>query len=94
MMKKRHKIPLRKCIGCQQLKPKKELIRIVKNSNNEIVLDKEGKIMGRGAYICKNKKCYDAVYKKRSIERAFSKAIDNKVYVELGEEYEESNKSR
>lgn len=93
-MQKKRKIPLRKCLGCRQMKPKKELIRIVRNSDGEILIDFNGKVSGRGAYICDNKECFNKVYQGRNIEKAFSQAVDSKVYMELEERfknYDEAN---
>lgn len=72
-------IPKRMCIACRQMKPKKELIRIVKNGD-ETVLDIHQKLGGRGAYICKNEECIDAAKKRRALSRHFKTAVDDKVY--------------
>jgi len=65
------KVPLRKCIGCRESKPKKEMLRIVKNKENEIFVDPTGKLNGRGTYICYNIECLNNAIKKKSIEREF-----------------------
>lgn len=74
------KIPMRMCIGCGEMKPKKELIRIVKAPDGEILLDFTGKKSGRGAYICRNPVCFDAAQKARKLEKSFSCRIDSEVY--------------
>ena len=64
------KIPLRMCTGCMEMKPKKELIRVVKSPEGEVSVDLTGKKSGRGAYICKNKECLEKAFKaKRQIKR-------------------------
>ena len=75
------KEPLRMCIICRQSKPKKELIRIVKNKENEIKLDKTYKLQGRGTYICKDEACVSKAEKQRRIEKVFEvKEVDDTVY--------------
>ena len=74
------KIPMRMCIGCGEMKPKKELIRIVKAPDGEISLDFTGKKSGRGAYICRNPGGLDAAQKARKLEKSFSCRIDSEVY--------------
>ncbi|MEE0265918.1 MAG: YlxR family protein [Acutalibacteraceae bacterium] len=93
---KQKKIPLRKCTGCNEMKPKKELIRIVrspevKNENGEVIqepqisLDTTGKKSGRGAYVCNNIECLQKAQKARRLERAFSCKIPEEVYTQLEE---------
>lgn len=74
------RIPLRKCLGCLESKPKKELYRIVKNKNNEITIDKTGKKEGRGAYICCNKECLDKAIKSKRLEKEFQMQISEEIY--------------
>ena len=69
------RIPLRMCTGCGEMKPKKELLRIVKTPENEIALDFTGKKSGRGAYICKNVDCLKKSRKSKKLERTFSLQI-------------------
>lgn len=83
------KIPLRKCIGCNEMKPKKELVRVVKNKEEEIFLDLTGKKAGRGAYICNNPACLQAARKNRGLERAFSCKIPAEVYDAMEKELKE-----
>lgn len=77
------KIPERTCIGCNQKKEKRELIRIVKNKNNEISIDKTGKMQGRGAYICNNIDCLEKAIKAKRLERAFQMKLDEQIYNNL-----------
>ena len=76
-------IPNRTCIGCNQVKPKKELIRIVKNKEGNIFVDKTGKANGRGAYLCDNIECLEKTIKTKKLERTFETKIDIKVYEDL-----------
>lgn len=82
------KTPLRKCVGCNEMKDKKELIRIVKSSDGEINVDSTGKMGGRGAYICKNVKCFDAAVKAKRLEKAFKGKIPDEIYNSLRESIE------
>ncbi|HZK21380.1 MAG TPA: YlxR family protein [Oscillospiraceae bacterium] len=77
------KTPLRKCTGCGEMKPKTELIRIVRSSEGAINLNLTGKASGRGAYICKNRNCLKLAHKARRLEKAFSCAIPNIIYEEI-----------
>ena len=80
------KIPQRKCMGCNQSKDKKELIRVVKNKEGEISVDLTGKKPGRGAYICPSAKCLKQVQKSRRLERTFDCQIDEVIYARLIQE--------
>ncbi len=77
------KIPQRSCIGCNEKKDKKNLIRIVKNRNNDIEIDRTGKKQGRGAYICDNIDCLNKAIKSKKLERNFEVKIDEEVYEKL-----------
>ncbi|MBS4917257.1 MAG: YlxR family protein [Clostridiales bacterium] len=85
-MRMQKKIPMRMCTGCGEMKPKKELVRVVKSPQGEISLDLTGKKPGRGAYVCKNVTCLRAARKARRLERAFSCAISPQVYDQMEEE--------
>ena len=85
------KIPLRKCIGCNQMLPKKELLRIVSPKEDEVFLDLTGKANGRGAYICANAKCLAMAAKAKRLERAFQRAIPQEVYSSLEKQLTEAN---
>lgn len=84
-MQKR-RIPLRMCTGCGEMKPKKELVRVVKSPEGEISLDLTGRKPGRGAYVCPNASCLAAARKARRFERAFSCQIPAEVYDRMEEE--------
>lgn len=77
------KIPQRTCMGCGIKKDKKDLLRIVKNKQGEINIDKQGKMQGRGAYLCDNIECLEKVIKSKKIERVFDEKIDNEIYKKL-----------
>ena len=79
------KIPMRKCIGCNEMKEKKALIRIVRNNEGEINLDPVGKLPGRGAYICNCVECFDAAVRAKRLERAFKSKIPEEIYQKLRE---------
>ncbi len=76
-------MPKRTCIGCNEIKLKKELIRIVKNKEGQIFIDRTGKANGRGAYICDNIECLEKAIKTKRLERTFETNIDAKIYEEL-----------
>ena len=77
------KIPLRRCLGCYESKPKNELYRIVKTTEGEILLDKTGKKNGRGAYICSDKDCLEKAIKSIRLEKEFDPQISDEIYDEL-----------
>lgn len=77
------KIPMRRCLGCMESKSKKELIRIVKNKDGEISLDKTGKKQGRGAYICGNEECLEKAIKSKRIDKEFETEIEEEIYALL-----------
>lgn len=80
---KQKKIPMRKCNGCGEQKPKKELVRIVKSPDGEVSLDLTGKASGRGAYICNNAECLQKAKKSHRIDKAFEMAIPDEVYEQM-----------
>ena len=82
------KIPMRTCIGCNNAKPKKELIRIVKSSDGEVLIDFTGKKNGRGAYVCRDISCLEMAIKTKRLSRAFEMPIENEVYEKLKVEIE------
>ena len=79
---------MRQCIGCQEMKSKKEMMRILRTTENEIVLDTTGRKNGRGAYLCKNPECLRKAIKSRGLERSFKMAIPLEVYDRLEKEME------
>lgn len=85
------KIPKRMCIGCGEMKEKRELIRVVKNKDGEISLDLTGKKPGRGAYVCKSSECLKKAQKARRLQSAFSMMIEGEVYERLLSEVGEDN---
>ncbi|MDD5902984.1 MAG: YlxR family protein [Oscillospiraceae bacterium] len=82
------KIPMRQCLGCREMKPKRELIRAVKSPEGEVSLDFKGKAAGRGAYICPSKDCLKKAMKAKALERAFSAQIPPEVYEQLEKQME------
>jgi predicted RNA-binding protein YlxR (DUF448 family) len=77
------KLPQRTCMGCNSKKDKNELIRIVKNSENEIFVDISGKQNGRGAYICNNSNCLEKLIKSKRLEKVFEMKISDEIYEKL-----------
>ena len=80
------KIPLRKCIGCNTSKDKRELIRVVRNAEGEISIDTTGKKPGRGAYICKDAACVKLAKKGKKLDKAVDVAISDEIYARLEQE--------
>ncbi|MEG1559993.1 MAG: YlxR family protein [Clostridia bacterium] len=70
------KQPMRMCVACRKMHEKRSLIRVVKTPSGEIFIDERGKVSGRGAYICKDKACFEKAVKARAIERALSVTLD------------------
>ncbi len=85
---KAKKIPQRKCTGCNEMKDKKELIRVVRNNEGIFSMDFTGKKPGRGAYVCKEKKCLERAMKSKGLERSFKTTVSKDVYDELLNEFE------
>jgi predicted RNA-binding protein YlxR (DUF448 family) len=77
------KIPLRKCLGCNEMKPKRELIRVVRSPEGTVALDKTGKANGRGAYLCPSAECLKKLRKRKGLERAFKCQVSPEVYEAL-----------
>ncbi|MBR6424963.1 MAG: YlxR family protein [Oscillospiraceae bacterium] len=82
------KIPLRQCLGCREMKPKKELVRVVRSPEGVISLDLKGKAPGRGAYICPDKACLERARKSKALSRAFDQSVPDEVYAALAENLE------
>ncbi len=82
------KIPMRQCLGCREMKEKRELIRAVRSPDGVISLDFRGKAPGRGAYLCRNAACLKKAVKSKALERAFSAQIPAEVYERLEREME------
>ncbi len=85
---KTKKIPMRMCLGCNEMKPKRELVRVVKSKEGEISLDLTGRKAGRGAYICRDIECLKAARKARRLEKSFACRIDDEVYDSMEVELE------
>ena len=81
------KVPMRQCVGCGEMKSKKEMMRILKTAEGDIVLDVTGKKNGRGAYLCKSNDCLKKAGKNRGIERSFKMNIPSEVYDNLEKEF-------
>ena len=79
------KIPMRMCVGCRAMKPKKELVRIACNKEGEITVDPTGKAPGRGAYVCRSRACLERAVKTRALERAFSVKVGDEVLKSLSD---------
>ena len=80
------KIPMRMCTGCREMKPKTELVRVVKTTDGVVKLDVTGKQNGRGAYICKNTQCLNKAIKTNALAKAFETSVSSEVYTALSEE--------
>lgn len=89
-MQNKKKIPMRMCVGCGEHFPKRELVRVVKNSDGKIFLDLTGKAAGRGAYICKSADCLEKAKKGKRLNRAFETAVSDEIYDLLIEELEDA----
>ena len=89
-MMKTKKIPMRMCLGCGEMKPKRELIRVVKSKEGDISLDLTGKKSSRGAYICKSVECFEKARKTRKFERSFSCMISEDIYNSMEGELREN----
>ena len=85
------KIPMRQCLGCREMKPKRELIRVVKSPQDEISLDFKGKKPGRGAYVCHSAECLKRAEKTKALSRAFGLQIPQEIMDELHKQMEETS---
>ena len=81
-------VPLRMCIVCKKMMPKKNLLRIIKNKDDEVFIDFTGKANGRGAYICDDPECIRTCIKKKMLNKAFKTDISDEIYNSIAEEYE------
>lgn len=84
------KIPMRMCIGCGEMKPKKELIRILRTVEGDFMIDTTGRKNGRGAYLCASRECLDKCMKNHGLERSFKVKISSDIYETLKESLEEN----
>lgn len=81
------KIPLRQCVGCHEMKSKKEMLRVLKTAEEEVILDITGKMNGRGAYLCKNVECLQKAMKHKGLERSLKMEIEKSIYEKLEKEF-------
>ena len=88
-MSSNKKVPMRKCVGCQEMKSKKEMLRVIRTSEGEFLLDATGKKNGRGAYLCPSRACLEKAIKGKGLERSFRQAIPREVYETLEREMRE-----
>lgn len=88
------KVPMRKCVGCQEMRPKRELIRIVHTPDGDLLIDATGKKNGRGAYLCRELGCLQSAKKRRSLERALKLSIPQELYGSLQQQLEEAANQR
>ena len=79
-------VPLRKCLGCDEMLGKKGLLRVVRTKDGEVAIDLTGKVSGRGAYICRDRECFEKAVKKKSLERALKCEIPPETYDKLREQ--------
>ncbi|WP_019638033.1 RNase P modulator RnpM [Paenibacillus fonticola] len=84
---KPRKIPLRKCVACNEMKPKKSLIRIVRSPEGVVSIDLTGKKSGRGAYLCGQASCFRLAHKNRSLDRALKSPVGQEVYEQLAQDF-------
>ena len=82
------KIPLRQCVGCGEMKSKKEMMRVLRTAEGEICLDTTGKKNGRGTYLCRSGECLKKARRNKGLERSFKVSIPNEVYESLEKEFE------
>lgn len=85
------KIPMRQCVGCREMKPKKELVRVVKSPEGVISVDLRGKAPGRGAYVCHSTQCLRRAVKSGALARGFEMAIPQEVMEQLAAQMEATN---
>jgi len=85
------KVPMRQCLGCRQMKPKKELTRVVRSPEGEISLDLKGRSPGRGAYVCPDAACFARARKSKAFERALSVTIPEQVYEQMQQQLENND---
>ena len=83
------KIPMRQCVGCGEMKSKKDMMRVLKSADDSIVLDMTGRKNGRGAYLCMSRECLTKARKNKGLERSFKMTIPQDIYENLEKEFEE-----
>ena len=80
------KIPMRQCVGCREMKPKRKIIRVIRTSEDEILIDATGKKNGRGAYICPNRECLEKAVKNKGLERSLKISVPQEIYEDFERE--------
>ncbi|MBG9793115.1 nucleic-acid-binding protein [Paenibacillus dendritiformis] len=81
------KVPLRKCVACQEMMPKKELIRVVRTPEDEVLIDLTGKKSGRGAYLCGKLSCFKLAHKSKALDRALKHQVQPEIYEQLAQDF-------
>ncbi len=89
-MVSKKKIPMRQCVGCREMKNKKDMMRVLRTMEVMIILDTSGKKNGRGAYLCMDKECLLKARKNKGLERSFKMSIPDEIYDRLEKEFEEN----
>lgn len=89
-MVKKKKEPMRQCVGCREMKSKKEMVRVIRTPEEEILMDLTGRKNGRGAYICRSAVCFDKARKSKALERSLSVSIPESLYDLLRKELEDA----
>ncbi len=84
----KNKVPMRQCIGCREMKSKKEMMRVLRTTEGEIQIDVTGKKNGRGAYLCYDRACLERAIKSKGLERSLKVPISLEVYEDLKKEFE------
>lgn len=84
---KTKKVPLRKCVACQEMMPKKELIRVVRTPEEEVLIDLTGKKSGRGAYLCGKVTCFTLAKKSKALDRALKQSVSDTIYDQLAADF-------
>jgi uncharacterized protein len=84
---RQRKIPLRKCVACQEMKPKKQLIRVVRTPDEQIQIDQSGKKAGRGAYLCAKIDCFKLAQKSKAFDRALKQNVSSAIYEQLAQDF-------
>lgn len=84
------KVPMRQCVGCKEMKNKKEMMRVLRTLDDSIVLDTTGRKNGRGAYLCMTKECLEKARKNKGLERSFKMKIPDELYESMEQEFEEN----
>lgn len=87
MKVRQRKIPLRKCVACQLMIPKKELIRVVRTPDDEVLIDLTGKKSGRGAYLCGKLSCFKLSAKSKALDRALKQSVSQDIYTQLEQDF-------